>query len=65
MIDLKFSEEDGADAIVNLKNLADRLASTGRKDEAMRLYMIIQIIASSMLSLKDEIDRLKYELNND
>jgi hypothetical protein len=55
MTDLKFTNEDAREAFFNIGKLMTRLPL----DEAKRLHMLIDVIASYMSQLAEENDKLK------
>jgi hypothetical protein len=61
MTDLKFTRADVNEAFVNIGRLMARLPT----DEAKRLHMMIDVIASYMTQLAEENDRLRNSDNFD
>jgi hypothetical protein len=61
MTDLKFTRADVNEAFVNVGRLMARLPT----DEAKRLHMMIDVIASYMTQLAEENDRLRNSDNFD
>jgi hypothetical protein len=55
MTDLEFTRADVNEAFINVGKLMARLPT----DEAKRLHMMIDVIASYMTQLAEENDRLK------
>ena len=55
MTDLKFTRADVNEAFFNIGKLMTRLPT----DEAKRLHMMVDIIASYMTQLAEENDKLK------
>ena len=57
MTDLKFTKEDAREAFFNLGKMMGRMPI----DEAKRLHMLVDIIASYMSHLEEENDKLRNE----
>jgi len=63
MTDLKFTKEDAQEAFFNLGRLGGRLEVDGHKDEAKRLYLLLQVVSSYATQL-DEENRVLRGLKN-
>jgi hypothetical protein len=61
MTDLEFTRADVNEAFINIGRLMARLPT----DEAKRLHMMIDVIASYMSQLAEENDRLRNSDNFD
>jgi hypothetical protein len=59
MTDLKFTLEDVNEAFFNIGKLSANLDINGRKDDAIRLNMIAQIISSFLTQVIEENKHLK------